>query len=276
MLWFPLGLKLSSEIENFKRATHQGPMFFFWGILEVESEIGNGKRDGTFVKIRALRAPHFLTKNQPKEEALGRPFARKSRPKLRQGSQNPGKKQAFQRGHPWPEGADVHDPKGFPKTSVRKTLGWILAPYFRPPSSLVSPAIPGWKSKCTLLSAPKLQRIRKIASRNSYLGKYWSYCGIGPVWNECSFPVVFRLCSSCNANCWNQSESCWFLQTTLKHCPCNRKFAVIPALFSFSELISPRLTQSRFLGRGCDEALFSEKKGFSVKRGEAIQWMGVW
>ena len=30
--------------------------------------------------------------------------------------------------------------------------------------------------------------------------------------------------------------------------------------------------QSRFLGRGCDEALFSEEKGFSVKRGEAIQW----
>ena len=29
--------------------------------------------------------------------------------------------------------------------------------------------------------------------------------------------------------------------------------------------------QSRFSGRGCDEALFSEKKGFSVKRGEAIQ-----
>ena len=28
--------------------------------------------------------------------------------------------------------------------------------------------------------------------------------------------------------------------------------------------------QSRFLGRGCDEALFSEKKGFSVKRGEAV------
>ena len=27
----------------------------------------------------------------------------------------------------------------------------------------------------------------------------------------------------------------------------------------------------RFLGRGCDEALFSEKKGFSVKRAEAIQ-----
>ena len=29
--------------------------------------------------------------------------------------------------------------------------------------------------------------------------------------------------------------------------------------------------QSRFWGRGCDEAIFSEKKGFSVKRGQAIQ-----
>ena len=28
--------------------------------------------------------------------------------------------------------------------------------------------------------------------------------------------------------------------------------------------------RSRFLGRGCDKALFSEKKGFSVKRGEAF------
>ena len=28
--------------------------------------------------------------------------------------------------------------------------------------------------------------------------------------------------------------------------------------------------RSPFLGRGCDEALFSEKKGFSVKRGEAF------
>ena len=27
------------------------------------------------------------------------------------------------------------------------------------------------------------------------------------------------------------------------------------------------LSQSRFWGRGCDEALFSEKRGFSVKRG---------
>ena len=33
----------------------------------------------------------------------------------------------------------------------------------------------------------------------------------------------------------------------------------------------PPQGQSRFLGRGCDEALFSEKKGLSVKRGEAIQ-----
>ena len=33
----------------------------------------------------------------------------------------------------------------------------------------------------------------------------------------------------------------------------------------------PHPFQSRILGRGCDEALFSEKMGFSVKRGEAIQ-----
>ena len=45
-----------------------------------------------------------------------------------QGGRNPGKKQAFRHGHPWPEGADVHAPKGFPKTSVRKTLGWIFVP----------------------------------------------------------------------------------------------------------------------------------------------------
>ena len=31
-----------------------------------------------------------------------------------------------------------------------------------------------------------------------------------------------------------------------------------------------------FLGRGCDKALFSEKKGFSVRRGEAFCEWGVW
>ena len=38
------------------------------------------------------------------------------------------------------------------------------------------------------------------------------------------------------------------------------------------------VNQSRFLGRGCDEALFGEKKGFSVQvrisTGKAIQWRG--
>ena len=34
--------------------------------------------------------------------------------------------------------------------------------------------------------------------------------------------------------------------------------------------------QSRFLGRGCDEALFSEKKGFSVKRERQSSEFGVW
>ena len=31
-----------------------------------------------------------------------------------------------------------------------------------------------------------------------------------------------------------------------------------------------KVYQSRFLGRGSDEALFTEKKGFSVKRGEGF------
>ena len=34
-----------------------------------------------------------------------------------------------------------------------------------------------------------------------------------------------------------------------------------------SQPCKPALYRSRFLGRGCDEALFSEKTGFSVKRG---------
>ena len=34
---------------------------------------------------------------------------------------------------------------------------------------------------------------------------------------------------------------------------------------------NPSVYQSQFLGRGCDEALFTEKRGFSAKRGEAIQ-----
>ena len=41
----PAGLKFSSEIKNFKRATHQSP-FSLWGMLKVEIE--NFKRDSKF------------------------------------------------------------------------------------------------------------------------------------------------------------------------------------------------------------------------------------
>ena len=41
--------------------------------------------------------------------------------------------------------------------------------------------------------------------------------------------------------------------------------------FSYQVTGNLSLHQSRFLGRGCDEAVFTEKKGFRVKRGEAIQ-----
>ena len=42
-------------------------------------------------------------------------------------------------------------------------------------------------------------------------------------------------------------------------------------IWAFLVLVGRRIGLSRFLGRGCDEALFSEKKGFSVKLGKAIQ-----
>ena len=59
--------------------------------------------------------------------------------------------------------------------------------------------------------------------------------------------------------------------------PCSSLFSVECSLFFlffhslfFSALIGNE-NQSRLLGRGCDEALFSEKRRFSVKRREAIQ-----
>ena len=39
----------------------------------------------------------------------------------------------------------------------------------------------------------------------------------------------------------------------------------------FQEFHKTQIDRSLLLGRGCDEALFSEKKGFSVKKGEEIQ-----
>ena len=46
-----------------------------------------------------------------------------------QGARNPGKKeQAFRCGHPWPEGADVYDPRRGSKNFGQKTSGWIFVP----------------------------------------------------------------------------------------------------------------------------------------------------
>ena len=65
------------------------------------------------------------------------------------------------------------------------------------------------------------------------------------------------------------SESCpadiWESETVAA----NRVAAINPPI---NDTGTPML-RSRFLGRGCDEACFSEKKGSSVKRGESIQWM---
>ena len=50
-------------------------------------------------------------------------FARISLPKSSVRALKIVENQAFGRGHPEPEGADVHNPKGLPKTSVRKSVG---------------------------------------------------------------------------------------------------------------------------------------------------------
>ena len=50
---------------------------------------------------------------------------------------------------------------------------------------------------------------------------------------------------------------------------CRKIFLLLFDVFNGPFLLA--CSRSRFWGRGCDEALFSEKKGFSVKRGEAIQ-----
>ena len=79
------------------------------------------------------------TKNQPKEEVFGTEIPRTSKghsrghpgPKLRSGHSKCLEKQALGRGHPWPEGADVHTLKGLPKTSVSKTLGWFFIPHLK-------------------------------------------------------------------------------------------------------------------------------------------------
>ena len=62
----------------------------------------------------------------------------------------------------------------------------------------------------------------------------------------------------------------------VKHC-LETEFSAFLEILTLSKRVSTvgweEGGRSRFLGRGCNEALFSERKGFSVKRGEAIQWM---
>ena len=59
-------------------------------------------------------------------------FARISRPKtsVRSVKILDKKKQGFRRGHPWPEGADVHDPKRFPKLRSEKLWAEFSFPIF--------------------------------------------------------------------------------------------------------------------------------------------------
>ena len=107
----------------------------FWGSART---LGDSPGDSPGDSFLTFRAREEFVKNEKSAQRVsfwdGHPadirgsFARISRPKTSVRALKILEKQAFGRGHPWPEGADVHDPKGLPKTSVRKTLGWIFVP----------------------------------------------------------------------------------------------------------------------------------------------------
>ena len=121
-------------------------MPFFWEVLGTIPLLSVTPLSSPRVHSSGQRSPvlfppvPFLDQYQeqkisPKRKFLGRtsrghwgPFARISRPKTSVRAAKSWKKQTFWRGHPWPESTDVHDPKGFPQTSVRKTLGRISFP----------------------------------------------------------------------------------------------------------------------------------------------------
>ena len=104
-----------------------GPKTDFWAIFPIFGRFfslfsgrGQNRFFGDFFPISGRR-PEIGVLGDGRPADVRGSFARISRPKTSVRAVKILKKQAFRRGHPWPEGADVHDPKGFPKTSVRKT-----------------------------------------------------------------------------------------------------------------------------------------------------------
>ena len=90
-------------------------------------------------------------------------------------------------------------------------------------------------------------------------------------------PLTYVLEHWENAVKWTSVRGLWVgahprpetvLKMLLRHVPCH------PTLTSLTWVLLTCIFQSRFLGRGCDDELFSEKSVFSVK-GEAFsEWGG--
>ena len=95
-----------------------------------------------------------------------------------------------------------------------------------------------------------------------------------PQFCDCGLRVCYSGCSS-RRPCYSATAPSKCHSPNRSLCAIRLRFGCwlaaatnIPVCFMDAE---EAVFQSRFLGRGCDEALFSEKKGSSVKRGEVIQ-----
>ena len=137
-------LDVSREPPDLCRNTQENPTNFLRDSRELPRNApGDSHRDSASEKTPFVMTPFSGPEIRNEKSAQrgsfwdGHPadnwgsFARISRPKTSVRAveiEILEKKQAFGRGYRWPEGADVDDPKGFPKTSVRKTLGWISFP----------------------------------------------------------------------------------------------------------------------------------------------------
>ena len=104
-----------------------------WTFLSLAFYSMHPSLDTVAILHRRMGLPPFIQERKvsPKRKFLGRTsrghpgVIRADVPaqNFGQGSQNPGKTSISARTSMTRLGADVHDPKGFPKASVRKTLG---------------------------------------------------------------------------------------------------------------------------------------------------------
>ena len=113
----------------------QSPIFFFLACVRQEPlkplRIGRETLSISLEGHTQQKHKHQERKSSPQRGSVwnGYPadiqgsFARISRAKTSVRALETLWQQAFWRGHPWPEGADVHDPKGLPTFRYQKNFG---------------------------------------------------------------------------------------------------------------------------------------------------------